>query len=114
MALYLKWSDYLAGSAKRIVSNMFSYLSRRWYPVNILGTSIYRMLYMTADQLSSASTEISSTYKDLDLDEVRTTPITSSSDSKIYENFGVLAETSKQNTQNYDSFNNTYPYRHPL
>ncbi|MCK9428823.1 MAG: LamG domain-containing protein [Candidatus Omnitrophica bacterium] len=104
MALYLKWSDYSVGSAKRIVANMFSYLSPRWYPVNILGTPIYKMLFMSADQLSSASTEISDTYGDLDLDNVRTVPVGSSYTAKIYDNFGILLQTSKQNTQNYETF----------
>ena len=103
--LYLKWSDYPAGSVKRIISNMFSYLSPRWYPKNILGTSMYKMLYMSADQLASASTEITATYNDQNLDLVRTIPV-SSNNAKIYDNFGVLLQTSKQTSQNYETFNN--------
>jgi hypothetical protein len=104
--IFIDWKDYASRSINRILSSLFSYLSSRWYPVNIIGSNTYNILKMYADQISSASIESFQLFNDLFIEGVRTTPFpTDRSSSKMYENFGYLFEVSKNISQEYEIHN---------
>jgi hypothetical protein len=72
---------------------------------------------MYGDQLSSASVEVSQTYKDLFIDTVRTSPVGLQNTPKIYDNFGYMLGISKLAQQDYDLFsvpNTLQSYRQQL
>jgi hypothetical protein len=107
MSIFLQWASYSVRSKERIISDLFSYLSPRWYPNNIIGSGIYDIFDMYAEQLSSSSVEVHQTFDDLSLNTVRTTPITGYSTSKIYDNFGSVFLSNKLIAQNNELYNNS-------
>ena len=105
MSLFLNWKNYEGRSKERIVTNLFSYLSPRWYPINGIGTNIYHIFEMYSDHLSSSSLESQQVFRDTFIENVRNTPYEGRTYSKIYENFGLLFEVDKLFLQNYESYN---------
>ena len=105
MSLFLNWKQHSPRSKERITSDLFSYLSPRWYPVNGIGTNIYHIFDMYSNHLSSSSLESQQIFRDLFIESVRTVPYEGSTYSKIYENFGLLFEVDKLFLQNYETYN---------
>lgn len=105
MAIYLNWRDNSVGSVNRFISALFHYVSNKWYPTDIIGSTIYDVFEMYAGEFASASVEISQVFDDLSLHDVRTTPIGSREIAKIYDNYGSLLGISKLFDQNYESYN---------
>jgi hypothetical protein len=108
MSIILNWRDYSPEDKERIISNLFSYISPRWYPNNIIGSSIFDIFEMYAEQLASASVEINQTKRDLSLEEVRISTIEDQTTSKIYDNFGTYFNVEKEFFRNYNEYNTTY------
>lgn len=108
MTTFLNWKDYKSRTKERIITDLFSYLSPRWWPVNVIGSNIYSLFSAYADQLSSASLESLQTFKDLFIKQVRTDPSSDFSSYKIFDNFGSLFDTNKFFNQDFENFNNTY------
>jgi hypothetical protein len=108
MAIFLNWRTTDIGSRDRITTDLFSYLSSRWYPINIIRSSLYNVLDTYALELSSASVEISQVYDDLFIKSVRTSPVGTNSTSKIYDNFGALLGVGKLYQQDYERYSNVY------
>jgi len=108
MTTFLNWKNYPARSKERIISDLFSYLSPRWYPVNTIGSNVYSVFEMYADQLSTASLESEQVFKDLFIQSIRTTPVGSNTTSKMYDNFGSIFEVNKLFEQDYEDYNFTY------
>jgi hypothetical protein len=104
MTTFLNWKQQEPRSKERLITDLFSYLSPRWYPVNAIGTNIYYLFEMYAEQLSSASLESQQVFEDLFIDLVRTTAAPGYSYSKMYDNFGRLFEVDKLYDQNYEIF----------
>lgn len=105
MAIFLNWRNLDIGGVDRYIADLFSYLSRRWYPVNVIDSTVYDTFAMYANELASASVEVTQLYDDLYINSVRTSPVLGHSSSKMYENFGELFSISKLLTQEYDMFN---------
>ncbi len=108
MSIYLNWRLYSPTSKERFITNLFSHLSPRWYPVNIIGSTVYDIFDAYGDQLSSSSVEINQVFKDLTVEEVRTTVMNSRTTTKIYDNFGSIINLDKYFYQNYDYYNIVY------
>ena len=101
-----------------MLSDLFSTLSLRWYPVNVINSTVYDTFEMYAQQFASASTDINQLLNDLYVTDVRTTPVnTSRTTSKMFDNFGSVLGVSKLFEQSYDQFNSVsvlQPYRQTL
>ena len=108
MTTFLKWQDTDIGSKDRIIADLFSYLSVRWYPVNVIGSNTFDIFNMYALELASASAEVRQVYDDLFIGSVRTTPVGDNSTSKMYDNFGVILGADKLFNQDYNLYSNTY------
>ncbi|MFA5397542.1 MAG: hypothetical protein WC346_16145 [Methanogenium sp.] len=108
MSIFLNWKNYSSRSKERIISNLFSYLSPRWYPVNVIGSNIYSLFDTYADQLSSASLESEQVFKDLFIKSIRTTPVGDNITSKMYDNFGSVFEVNKLFEQDYELYDLDY------
>jgi hypothetical protein len=108
MAIFLKWQNTDVGSKDRIIADLFSYLSVRWYPVNVIGSNTFDIFNMYSLELASASAEVRQAYDDLFISSVRTTPIGSNSTSKMYDNFGVIFGVDKLFNQDYELYSNSY------
>ena len=104
MTLYLKWQDYAPVSQPRMVANLMGTLSRRCYPVNIIGSTIYDIFNMYGQELYSASVEENQVFSDLFINTARSVPIDNRTTSKIYDNFGRLVGVGKQALQDFTHF----------
>lgn len=104
MATFIRWSETSSGSNDQFLVSMFSTLSSRYYPVNIIGSGLYDIFSMYASEFVDAYDEIQQTYDDISIDTVRTTPITGRNFSKMYDNFGALLNSSKRYDQFYDRY----------
>ena len=107
MGFLLQWKNYSVRSKERILADLYSYLSHKWYSVRIVGSNIYNFFDMYADQLSSMSVEVQQTFDDLSLLTVRNTPIYNRSTSKLYDNFGSIFEVNKLWNQNNDTYSSS-------
>ena len=107
MGFLLQWQNYIARSKDRITANLFSYLSPRWYSTAIIGSNVYDIFNMYADQLSSASLEVEQTFKDLSIQTARSIPIYGQTNSKLYDNFGYIFQANKLFNQDYELYNDT-------
>lgn len=105
MAIYLKWATTLPDTVERFVANLFSNLSRRWYPSNIIGSPLYDLLEMYGTEFASSSVELTKVADDLYLESVRTGMIAGHANSKMYENFGTFVGTNKIAYQEFSQFN---------
>ena len=118
MPTYLRWQDYPPLSQPRIVANLMGTLSRRWYPVNIIGSTIYDMFNTYGNELFSASVEEYQVFSDLFINTARTTSVLSRSTSKLYDNFGSMVGVDKQTLQDFTYYtagvNVTQSYRQQL
>jgi len=117
MSIFLQWASYSVRSKERIVSDLFSYLSPRWYPNKIIGSNIYDIFDMYGDQISSASVEVNQTFDDMSIKSARMTPMDGRSTPKIYDNFGSIFLSSKlfnQNTELYNTSSLLSGYRQQL
>jgi len=63
---------------------------------------------MYADQLSSASIELKQMYNDNFIEDVRITPITDQTTTKIYDNFGSVIGIDKLFNQDYDFYSTAF------
>ena len=108
MTTFLNWKNYESRSRERLITDLFSYLSPRWYPVNVIGTDTYYIFKMYTDQLSSASLESQQIFEDLFIKSVTSNPSTGRSVSKMYDNFGSLFEVNKLFEQDYEEYNQAY------
>jgi hypothetical protein len=105
MSIYLKWAQTLKDTQGRFIANLFSNLSNKWYPVNIIGSSLYDILSMYGLEFASGSVGITQAEDDLFIETVRTGLIDGHTYSKMYENFGVFVNANKTPYQEYDRFN---------
>jgi hypothetical protein len=108
MSIFLNWKNYSSRSKERIISNLFSYLSPRWYPLNVIGSNIYSIFDTYADQISSSSLESEQVFKDLFIKSIRTTTIGDNITSKIYDNFGSIFKVNKLFEQDYELYDLNY------
>lgn len=104
MAIFLRWSSSATGTKEQFLVSMFSTLSPRYYPTNVIGSGLYDMLSMYAEELEDLYTENQQTFDDLAIETVRTTNIITRNASKIYDNFGVLLRSSRRFEQSFDIF----------
>jgi len=104
MAIYISWKNTIVNTPERFISNMFGYLSSRWYPTNVIKSEPYTLFNAYAQELSSSSVELTNVYRDLDLLQVRTTAIQQRTQSKMYDNFGSNIGIGKLFEQNHDGF----------
>lgn len=119
MAVFLKWKDYAPRTENRVLADLFSFLSPRWYPTNIIANDpTCHILRMIGNEVTSASVETGQVLADLSLDTVRTTSIEGQTTSKIYDNFGKLVGTDKLYDQAYETYTSAsvdlMPYRQEL
>lgn len=117
MAIFNIWKNNTPRSKEAFTHRLFSHLSPDYFPVNVIGTELYDIFEMYGVQLASGSAEIYQVLRDLAISSVRTTAISTSNLSKMYENFGVLYEVSRLFEQNFDAYSYTYtlqPYRQNL
>jgi len=117
-SIYLNWKDIIPNSGDWYTYNLFSYLSRRWYPVNIVGSTVYDIFSGYGEQLSSASAEISQVFDDLGIETTRSGPLFPNSNfSKLYDNFGSFIGYSRLYGQDINYYNeelNLQSYRQQL
>ncbi|MFA5395651.1 MAG: hypothetical protein WC346_06465, partial [Methanogenium sp.] len=123
MAIFLSWKNTNKDSKERFIISLFSNISSRWYPANIINSldrdvlDTYDFFDTYSEELFLAKQEINQTFKDLSIDTVRTSPVANRSTTKIYDNFGAVFETYKLEEQDFDKFNFTQslqPYRQEL
>ena len=104
MATFIRWRETGAGTVDQFLVSLYSTLSSRYYPVNVIGSGLYDIFSMYAEEFVDLYSEIQQTYNDLSIDTVRTTPITDRNYSKMYDNFGALINSPKR----YDQYNDSY------
>ncbi len=104
MATFLRWSSSATGTKEQFLVSMFSTLSPRYYPTNVIGSGLYDMLSMYAEELEDLYTENQQAFDDLAIETVRTTNIITRNSSKIYDNFGVLLRSSRRFAQSFNTF----------
>lgn len=104
MTTFINWKNQEPRSRERLITDLFSYLSPRWYPVNVIGTNVYHIFKMYAEQLSSASLESKQVFEDLFINTVRSAPAPGYSYSKMYDNFGRNFEVEKLFNQDYEIY----------
>jgi hypothetical protein len=119
MTVFLKWKDYAPRTENRTLADLFSTLSSRWYPTNIIADdATYHILKMMGNEIASASVETGQVLSDLSIDTVRTVPVVDQTTTKIYDNFGALVGTDKLYIQDYESYTSSsvdlMPYRQEL
>ena len=117
MATFIRWNETGTGTVDRFLVSMYSTLSSRYYPVNIIKSDLYNIFSMYSEELVDLYDEIQQTYDDLSIDTVRSTPITDRTYSKMYDNFGALIKSSKRYDQYYDTYSTgsmVQSYRHQL
>jgi len=107
MAIYFSWKDQENNSKDSFTIKLFSHISPRWYPTNIIGSSVQATFDMYADQMQSGSAEITKVFRDLFISTVRTGALAGRSYSKMYDNFGVLYNLDKLYEQNFDTFSSS-------
>lgn len=105
MAVFLSWKNQTVNSKERFITNLFGRVSPRWYPVNIIGSTVYSVFDAYATQLFSSSADLNWVMRDTFLSDCRTGNFPGNEYSKLYENFGVLYEIPKMYSQNFDTFN---------
>ena len=105
MAITIRPQDTFPDTRDRELSNMFSNLSRRFYPVNIIGSTLYDVFSMYGTEFASASAGITQVFNDLNIETARVTAISGSVYPKLYDNFGVMLGISKSPYQEYNQFN---------
>jgi len=104
MATFLRWSSATTGTKEQFLVSMFSTLSPRYYPTNVIGSGLYDQLSMYAEELEDLYTENQQAFDDLAIETVRTTNILTRNLSKMYDNFGVLLKSSRRFEQSFDIF----------
>jgi hypothetical protein len=104
MPVFLYWRDTTDGSPDRFTVSLFSYLSPRWYPINVIGDEIYDTFEMYGGALSAAQAELDQTHDDLAIDTVRIETTGNQTTSKIYDNFGSQFGLGKLFYQDYDVY----------
>ncbi len=117
MSIFLNWKNTISGSIDRFLMSLFSHLSPRWYPVNIIKSSIYDILKMYAGELKNLQTEIDTTYRDLSIEQCRIEVLEGRSTTKLYDNFGTMLGVNRLYYQDYSTFRSSYglmPYRQEL
>ena len=105
MSIYLKALQTTKDTVDRFISNLFSNLSSRWYPTNIVGSTLYDLLSMYGTEFASGSMGVTQAENDLFIDTVRAGQLDGHTANKMYENFGVLVGTNKVPFQEYSTFN---------
>jgi len=104
MAIFLRWSDSSKGSQEQLLISMFSTLSPRYYPTNVLGSGLYDILGMYADELVDLYDETQQIFDDLSVETVRSAIIGTRSTPKMYDNFGVLVKSARRFNQDFELF----------
>jgi len=104
MATFIRWKETGAGTTDRFLVSMYSTLSSRYYPVNVIGSGLHDIFSMYADEIVELYNEVQQSYDDLSIDTVRATPITDRSYSKMYDNFGALIKAPKRFDQYYETY----------
>ena len=104
MSIFLKWFDSSTGTKDQFLISMFSTLSPRYYPTNVLGSGLYDMLSMYAEEFEGLYDENQLVFNDLSIDTVRESSIGVRSTSKMYDNFGVLVKSNRRFGQTFDTF----------
>lgn len=107
MAIYFSWKDHDNNSKDSFTIKLFSQISPRWYPTNIIGSTVQATFDMYSDQMGSGSVEIAKVFNDLFISTVRTGALTGRSYSKMYDNFGVLYNLDKLYEQSFGTFNSS-------
>lgn len=117
MAIFLKLREQAYNTPEWFIAGMFSSLSPRWYPTNIISSTVYDIFKVYAQEFSSGAVELTQVYNDFFLENVRTHPVYGEEYTKIYNNFGVLYGVTKLFIQNFNTYNNVYglqSYRNEL
>ena len=104
MSIFLRWSSSATGTRDQFLVSMFSTLSLRYYPTNVIGSGLHDILSMYAEEFEDLYTETQQTFDDLSIDTVRTSNIITRNSSKIFDNFGVLLKSSRRFEQSFDVF----------
>jgi hypothetical protein len=102
--IFLRWQNNEDGSADRFTMSLFSYISPRWYPINVINSEIYSTFEMYGAALSDAQAELDQTYNDLNIDTTRIASTGNRTTPKIYDNFGYQFMVTKLFNQYYDNF----------
>ena len=108
---YLQYQSYSAGSSERYIYDLFSSISPRWYPNNVINESgstksldVYNVFEMYAQQLALISSNIQQAYNNLFIETVSTGSSSNTSSPFIYNNFGALYGIDKAFIQDYENF----------
>ncbi len=108
---YLQYQSYSIGTSERFIYDLFSSISPRWYPNNIINSTgstksldVYNIFEMYAQQFASASTDLQETYNNLFIETVSTGSSSDTSSSFIYNNFGAALGVGKIFLQDYETF----------
>ena len=104
MSIYLKWATTSPDTSDRFVANLFSNMSKRWYPSNIIGSKLYDVLSMYGGEFASGSVVLTHTLNDLAVESVQEGVIPGHVLNKMYENFGALVNTNKLPFQQFSQF----------
>lgn len=104
MSLYLKWQTTLPDTQDRFTANLFSNVSKRWYPVNIIGSTLYDVFSMYGAEFSSGSIQLTTMLNNLSIDAAQEGPVSGHTFSKLYENFGILVQANKLPSQQFSIF----------
>lgn len=105
MPTFLKWKTQSFNSSERFIINLFDHISPRWYPVNIIGSSVYSAFEAYGDQLYSASAVNGRVYLDSFLETADTGSVLERNTSKLYDNFGSPYSAMLLESQYIDQFN---------
>lgn len=113
MSIFLRWKETAVHSVDRAIAALFANksISSRWYPVNIIGSTLYDIFYTYADDIASGSAEIASTNDDLSIEGVRTTSLEGRASSKLYENLGVFVDSDKTPHQVFDIYKSSTKWK---
>lgn len=109
--IYLQYQSYSIGTTERFIYDLFSSISPKWYPVNVINKSgsvisldVYNIFEMYGQQLASSSTLIQQAYNNLFIQTVSTSSVSDGYTSFMYNNFGTLYGVDKSFLQNFESF----------
>jgi hypothetical protein len=79
-------------------------MSKRWYPINIIGSNLYDILLMYGTEFSSGSALLTQTLNNLAIESVQDGSMPGHALSKMYENFGILVQANKLPGQQFSIF----------
>jgi hypothetical protein len=108
MSIFLYQNTEVNRSYADYIVRLLRHLDNKWYPTQVIGSEVYDIESMYADQISSASAEVIQTYYDTSIQYVRDGALQGRYTSKMYDNFGISYEVNRYFTQDYNDYDSSY------